>query len=129
MDNKGQLQTLFYDRTDNFSFAIVKFPFLFSNIQVAIFVLSKYVQYKYKLFHNLHFLSDRGLLLARKLIKQEFEVVKVLSSHRNFTIGTTSCLTFMEYLFHRYIKNIVTTTPSTFLECDHPNLILSSGFT
>ena len=70
IDNEGRLKTKLYDKRDDFSFPIVNFPFLCSNIPAA----SAYGVYISRLIRNslacnsYHDFLDRGLLLTRKLL-------------------------------------------------------------
>ena len=70
IDNEGRLKTKLYDKIDGFSFPIVNFQFLSSNIPAP----PAYVVYISQLLfarYSRAFL-DRGLLLTRKLLNQEF---------------------------------------------------------
>ena len=55
IDNKGRLKTKLYDTRDDFSFPIVKFPFLGSNIPAAP-AYGVYISID-TIFPGLHFLS------------------------------------------------------------------------
>ena len=86
IDNEGSLKTKLYDKSDDFSFPIVNFPFLYSNIPVATaygLYISQLERYFRTCISYLGFL-DRGLLLTRKLLNQEFQMVKLKSSLRKF---------------------------------------------
>ena len=76
IDNEGRLKTKLYDKRDDFSFPIVNFPFLSSNIPAAPAYSRACISY--------HDFLDRGLLLTRKLLNQEFQMVKLKSSRRKF---------------------------------------------
>ena len=43
IDSEGQLRTKLYDKTDDFNFPIVNFPFICSNIQAATCIWSVYL--------------------------------------------------------------------------------------
>jgi hypothetical protein len=76
----------FYDKSDDFNFPIVNFPFICSNIPAAPaygVYISKLIQYSRVCGSYQDFL-DRGLLLTRKLLNQGFLLVKLRSSLRKF---------------------------------------------
>ena len=84
IDNEGRLKTKRYDKRDDFSFPIVNFPFLCRNIPVAPafgIYISQLIRYSSACICNHDFL-DRSLLLTRKLLNQEFQMVKLKSSLR-----------------------------------------------
>ena len=86
IDNEGRLKTKLYDKRDDFSFPIVNFPFLSSNIPAAPaygVYISQLIRYSRACISYHDFLS-RGLLLTRKLLNQEFQMVKLKSSLRKF---------------------------------------------
>ena len=86
IDNEGRLKTKLYDKRDNFSFPIVNFPFLSSNIPAAPaygVYISQLIRYS-RACISYHDFLDRGLLLTRKLLNQEFQMVKLKSSLRKF---------------------------------------------
>lgn len=86
IDNKGWLKTKLYDKRDDFSFPIVNFPFLSSNFPAAPaygVYISQLIRYS-RACISYHDFLDRGLLLTRKLLNQEFQMVKLKSSLRKF---------------------------------------------
>ena len=86
IDNEGRLKTKLYDKRDDFSFPIVNFPFLSSNIPAAPaygVYISQLIRYS-RACISYHDFLDRGLLLTRKLLNQEFQMVKLKSSLRKF---------------------------------------------
>ena len=82
-DNEGRLKTKLYDKRDDFSFPIVNFPFLSSNIPAApaYVYISQLIRYS-RVCISYHDFLVRGLLLTRKLLNHEFQMVKVKSSLR-----------------------------------------------
>ena len=86
IDNECRLKTKLYDKRDDFSILIVNFPFLSSNIPAAPacgVYISQLIRYS-SAFISYHAFLDRGLLLTRKLLNQEFQMVKLKSSLRKF---------------------------------------------
>ena len=82
IDNEGRLKTKLYDKRDDFSFPIVNFPFLSSNIPAAPaygVYISQLIRYS-RACISYHDFLDRGLLLTRKLLNQKFQMVKLQSS-------------------------------------------------
>ena len=89
IDNGGKLKTKLYDKRDDFTFPIVNFLFISSNIPaspaygVYIFTLVRYsracVQYSYCL--------DRAQLRTHKLLKQVHVAPKLKSSLQRFCGG------------------------------------------
>jgi hypothetical protein len=81
-DSEGRLRTKLYDKRDDFNFPIVNLPFICSNIPAApaygvyIFQLIRYS----RACGSYHHFLDRGLLLTRKLLNQEFLLVNLKSS-------------------------------------------------
>ena len=80
IDSEGRLRTKLYDNRDDFSFPIVNFPFICSNIPVYISSLIRYSR-GYGSYHDF---LDRGLLLTRKLRNKGFLMIKMKSSLRIF---------------------------------------------
>ena len=81
IDNESRLKTKLYDKRHDFSFPIVNFPFLSSNIPAAPAYgvhISQLIRYSH------HDFLDRRLLLTRKLLNQELQMVKLKSSFRKF---------------------------------------------
>ena len=75
-----------YDKRDDFSFPIVNFPFLCSNIPAAPaygLYLSQLLRYSRACF-SYHDFIYRGLLLTRKPLNQEFQTAKLKSSLSKF---------------------------------------------
>ena len=86
IENDGRLKTRLYDKRDDFSFPIVNFPFLCSNIPAAPaygVYISQLVRYS-RACISYHDFLDRGLLLTKKLLHQGFLMVKLKSSLRKF---------------------------------------------
>ena len=88
IDSEDRLRTKLYDKRDDFSFPIVYFPFLCSNISatpVNGVYISKSVQYSRTCGSEYYFL-DRGLSLRRKLriLNQGYLVVKLKLSLQTF---------------------------------------------
>ena len=76
---------LTYDTRDDFSFSIVNFPFLCSNIPAAPaygVCISQLIRYS-RACISYHDFLDR-VLVKRKLLNQEFQSVKLKSSLRKF---------------------------------------------
>ena len=98
IDNEGLLKTKLYDKRDDLSFPIANFPFLSSKIPAA----PEYGVYISQLIRHpracifYHDFLDRGLLLTRKLLNQEFQMVKLKSPLLNF-YGRHHELTVMRY--------------------------------
>ena len=102
IDNEGWLRTKRYDKIDDFNFSIVNIPFICSNIPATPaygVYISQLIQYS-RSYGSYHDFLDRGLLkycyswlqaqinqstkLTRKLLNQEFLLVKSKSSLRTF---------------------------------------------
>ena len=69
IDSEWWVRTKLYDKRDYFNFLFVNFPFICGNILAA----PAYGVYYFQLI-------DRGLLLTRKLLNQEFILVNLKSS-------------------------------------------------
>ena len=86
IDSEGWLKTILYDKSDDFNFPIVNYPFKCSKILAApacgvyIFQLIRYS----RACGSYQYFLDRGLLLTRKLLNQGFFLVKLKSSLRKF---------------------------------------------
>ena len=105
-----------YEKRDYFSFPIVNIPFLRRTFLQLLHMV--YISTLDTIFQGLCFLSlYLGLLLTRKLLNQEFEIVKLkFSSFRNF-FRTPSRVGWPLWNINftydcGYVSNIVTTTPS-----------------
>ena len=86
IDSEGRLRTKLNDKTDDFNFHIVNFPFICSNIPAVPaygVYISQLIRYSRACGSYQDFL-DRALLLTRKLLNQGFLLVKLKSSHRKF---------------------------------------------
>ena len=86
IDNECRFKTKLYDKRDDLSFSIENFPFLCSNIPEAPaygVYISQLIRYS-RACISYHNFIDRGLLLTRKLLNQEFQMVKFKSSFRKF---------------------------------------------
>ena len=85
-DKQGKLTTKIYDKRDDFNFPIVNFPFLSSNIPTSpaygVFV-SQLIRYARASSLYTDFL-DRSVLLARKLLKQGYQLPRLESSLKKF---------------------------------------------
>jgi hypothetical protein len=82
IDSEGRLRTKLYDKRYDFNFPIVNFPFICSNILAAPgygVYISQLIRYSRACGSYQDFL-DWGLLLTRKLLNQEFLLVKLKSS-------------------------------------------------
>ena len=123
------METKLYDKRDDFSFPIVNFLFLSSNILAAPVYgvyISQLIRY-YQACIYYHDFLDRGLLLTRKLLNQEFKTGKLKSSLREFKgrhhelvdlYGiTVSLMIQICSLHHNY-------NPLLFYKCDLPNLTI-----
>ena len=72
IDNEGRLKRKHYDKRDDFSFSIVNFPFISSNIPASPAYgvsISQLMYYSGVRTHHSDFL-DRSQLLTQKLLKQ-----------------------------------------------------------
>jgi hypothetical protein len=81
-----RLRTKLYDKREVFNFPIVNVPFICCNIPAAPayeVYISQLIRYSRACGSYQDFL-DRGLLLAKKLLKQGFLLVKLKSSLRKF---------------------------------------------
>ena len=84
IDNEGRLKTKLYDKRDDFSFPNVNFSFLCSNIPAAPaygVYISQLIRY-FQACIIYHDFLDRGLLLTRKQLNQEFQMEQLKSSLR-----------------------------------------------
>ena len=85
-DSKGNLSTKLYDKRDDFSFPIVNFPFMSSNIPQSpaygVFV-SQLIRYARACTEYTDFL-ERGKLLCSKLLTQGFVKSKLVTSLKKF---------------------------------------------
>ena len=98
-DREGRLRTKLYDKSDDFNFPIVNFPFICSKITAA----SAYgVHISQLIRYSRACGSYRGLLLTRKLLNQWFLLVKLKSSLRKFIFTTMTMLTISEHLCHKW---------------------------
>ena len=79
INNKGRLKTKLYNKRDDFGFPIVNSPFVCSNIPAAPaygVYIPQLIRYSRDCI-PCHDYLDRGLLLTRKLLKQEFKTGEV----------------------------------------------------
>jgi hypothetical protein len=86
IDNDGRLRMKHYDKREGFNVLIVIFPFICSYILAAPayeVYISQLIRYS-RACGSYQDLLDRGLLLTRKLLNQEFLLVKLKSSLRKF---------------------------------------------
>ena len=85
IDSEVRLRTKLYDKRDGFSFPIVNFPFICSNIPAAPayrVYISQLKRYSRACGSYQDFLDRGGLLLTMKLLNQGFLLVKLKSSFR-----------------------------------------------
>jgi hypothetical protein len=85
-DSEGRLRTKLYDKRDDFNVPIVNLPFICSNIPAAPaygVYISQLIRYS-RACGSYHDFLDRGLILTRKLLNQEFLLVNLKSSLRKF---------------------------------------------
>jgi hypothetical protein len=102
--SEGRSRTKLYDKRDDFKFPIVNFPFICSNIPAAPtygVCISQLIRYSRACGSYQDFL-DRGLLLTRKLLNQEFLLVKLKSSLRMICSRYHDLVNVMEYLCHKW---------------------------
>jgi hypothetical protein len=83
-DYGGRLKTKLYDKRDDFTFLIVNFPFVSSNISVSPVYggyISQLINYSRAYVQYSDFL-DRAQLLTQKLLKQGYVAPRLKSSLR-----------------------------------------------
>jgi hypothetical protein len=80
---EGRLRMKPYDKSDDFNFPIVNFPFICSKITAA-FAYGVYISQLIRYSRACGYY--RGLLLTRKLLNQGLILVKLKSSLRTFYI-------------------------------------------
>ena len=121
------------DRRDDFSFPIVNFPFLSSNIQAAPaygLYISQLIRY-FRACTSYHDFLDRGLLLTRKLLNQEFQMVKLKSSlskfygHHHELVDRYGITVFTNDI--GYVSYVITTIPFPFVNVTY-RIRLFTGF-
>ena len=86
IDSRGRLQTKLYDKRDDFTFPIVNFPFLCSNIPAAPaygVYISQLIRYS-RACDQYHDFLDRAQLLTNKLLKQGYVAPRLKSSLQKF---------------------------------------------
>ena len=86
IDNGGRLKTILYDKRDNFTFPIVNFPFISSNIPASSaygVYISQLIRYSITCAQYNDF-TDRAQLLTQKLLKQGYVAPKLKSSLDKF---------------------------------------------
>jgi hypothetical protein len=86
------------------SFPIANFPFICSNIPAAPAYgayISQLIRYSRACGSYLDFL-DIGLLLTRTLLTEGFLLVNWSHHFESFTVATTTWLTIMEYMCHKW---------------------------
>ena len=85
-DSDGNLTTKLYDKRDDFNFSIVNFPYLCRNIPSSpaygVYV-SQLIRYAIACSTYEQFIM-RGKLLTNKLLKQEYQELRLKSSLRKF---------------------------------------------
>ena len=86
IDSQEPLRTKLYDKSDDFNFPIVNFPFICSNMLAApaygVYIF-QFIRYSRACGCYQDFI-DRGFILTRKLLSQGFLLVKLKSSLRKF---------------------------------------------
>jgi len=86
IDSGGRLRTTLYDNRDDFNFAIMYFPFIWSNISAPTaygVYIAQLLRYS-RTCGSYKDVFDRRVLLTRKLPNQGFLLVKLKSSLRKF---------------------------------------------
>lgn len=86
IDKDGRLNTKVYDKRDDFSFPIVNFPFLSSNIPTAPaygVYISQLVRYS-RACSSYDDFARRGMLLTNKLLQQGYEEERLKTTFRKF---------------------------------------------
>jgi hypothetical protein len=86
-----------FDKSDDFNFPIVNFPFICNNIPAALaygVYISQLIRY-YRACGTYEDFLERGLVLTRKLLNQGFLLVQWKSHFESLT-----CFTAMEYMCH-----------------------------
>ena len=89
-----------FEKSDDFNFLIVNFPFICNNIPAAPaygVYISQLVRY-YRDRGTYQDFLERGLVLTRKLLNQGFLLVQ--SHVERLTVATMTCFTAMEYMCH-----------------------------
>ena len=121
IDNEGRLKTKLYNKRDDFSFQIVNFPFLSSNIPEAPaygIYISQLIRYS-RACISYHDFLERGLLLTRKILNQVFQMVKLKSPLRKFygrhhKLVDRYGITVSQMIIGS-VPYVVTTTPFSFM--------------
>jgi hypothetical protein len=106
-------RTQIYHKRDDVNFPIVNFPFICSNIPAAPaygVYISQLIQFS-RACGSYNDLLERGFLLTRMLLNQEFLVFKFKSSLRKYTISVIN--------YHGSICSV----------CRNNNVVLSSSMT
>ena len=91
-----------FDKSDDFNFPIVTFPFICNNIPAAPtygVYISHLIRY-YRACGTYQDFLERGFVLTRKLLNQGFLLVQLKSRFEILTVATMTSLTAMEYLCH-----------------------------
>ena len=71
IDSNGRLTTTLYDKRDDFDFAIVNFPFLYSNVPLSpafgVFMFSKLIRYARACYACEDFFKARPTTINKKV--------------------------------------------------------------
>jgi hypothetical protein len=84
-----------FDKSHDFIFPIVNFPFIYSNIPAAPtygVYISQLVRY-YRDCGTYQDFLERGFVLTRKLLNQGFLLVQLKSHFERLTVATMTCFT------------------------------------
>ena len=127
------MKTKHYDKRDDFSFPIVNFPFLSSNIPAAPeygIYISQLIRYS-RACISYHDFLDRGLLLTRNPSHQEFLMTKLKSSlckfyGRHHELVDRYGITVSQMISDMFLY-VVTTTPFPFMNVTY-RIRLFAGF-
>ena len=101
-DSQCRVRTKHYDKREDFTFPIVKFPYICNNIPAAPVYgvyISQLIQYS-RACGSYHNILDKGLLLTRKLLNQGY-LLDWNYHFESFTVTTMTWLTVTQYLCHK----------------------------
>jgi hypothetical protein len=91
-----------FDKSDDFNFPIVNFPFISNNIPASSaygVYISQLIRY-YRACDTYQDFLERGFVLTRKLLNQGFLLVQLKSHFESLAVATMTCFTAMEYMCH-----------------------------
>jgi hypothetical protein len=91
-----------FDKSDDFNFPIVTFPFICNNIPAAPtygVYISHLIRY-YRACGTYQDFLERGFVLTRKLLNQGFLLVQLKSHFERLTVAIMTYFTAMEYMCH-----------------------------